>query len=300
LEVAAAVDDEIGGFYRSPINKGETNQLENTLESILMRGDDNISLKDAQMLKQELGKVAKWKNNVNITDKEMMARDAYKVVSKSIDEAVESGAEKLNNADLAKKLNKGKELYGMSKSAEKLLTNRQAREQGNRYIGLTDGVWGGASLSAFGPKGLALIGAKKVVDKYGSQVTARFLDRVAKNVSKLSGVTNLPDKNPPAFQALVFKLAVRAEERGGGNIVMPGKAAENDIQIKGQDKFISRGMEKLVSHEQNIDFGNPKVIKRLLFTKKGEIYLSQMSSLKPGSKAAMNLAKRIEQHVQGE
>ncbi len=83
-DAATDVEKELGSFYRSPINKGETAQLENTLESILMRGEGNIPLKEAHVLKKEIDKVANWKSP-NPTPKELIARDATKIINDHID-----------------------------------------------------------------------------------------------------------------------------------------------------------------------------------------------------------------------
>lgn len=216
LEVAGKVDDQIGGFYRSPINKGETNQLENTLESILMRGEGNIPIKEAQALKQELGKVANWKNNLTVTDKERMARDAYKIVSGQIDEAVEAGAKQIGSDGLLETLKKGKSLFGSSKGAEKLLENKLAREQGNKLIGLTDwGVLGSGGAAAVVTGGasvvptLGLLAAKKGAEKYGAQSAALGLDAISKSLLKSPQMLNLYQKNPAAFQGIVQSLEKR-------------------------------------------------------------------------------------------
>jgi hypothetical protein len=150
LNAATDVEGKIGDFYRSPINRGETNQLENTLESILMRGEKDIPLKEAQALKEELGKVANWKNNVTVTPKEQMARDAYGVVSQHIDDAVAKGSDIIEKAGLSDALSQGKDLYSKASTAEKLLQNKQAREQGNKILGLSDWalLGGGAAAAA--------------------------------------------------------------------------------------------------------------------------------------------------------
>lgn len=226
LNVASKVDENIGDFYRSPINRGETNQLENTLESILMRGEGNIPLREAQTLKQELGKVANWKNNLNITDKEKMAREAYGIVSSQIDEAVEKGSEAINSAGLSDMLTQGKKLYSDASSAEKLLGNKQAREQGNKLLGLTDWSVLGAGtgvapltggLSA--PVAAAGVLAKKGLEKYGAQNASLGLGKVADALKKSPQMANLYNKNPQVFNTLAQKM----EERVGGM-----KAAEKE------------------------------------------------------------------------
>ncbi len=223
MEAAQAVDEQLGGFYRSPLNRGEAQQFDNTLEAIKMRapsklggdaGDVFIPLTEAQGLKEELGRAANWKNNPKPTEKELMAREAYRIVNRQIDAAVASGEEAIESAGLKDVLKKGKELFGRASDAETLLGNKQAREQGNKILGLTDwgvlgaggvgaAVTGGASI----PGTLGLIGAKKGLEKYGSQNAALGLDQVSKLLMKSPKMAELYNSNPQAFSALATKMA---------------------------------------------------------------------------------------------
>lgn len=225
LRAASSVDEELGGFWRSPLNKAETNQFENTLESILMRGDQPIPLKDAQLLKQELGRAANWKNTLQVTPKEQMARDAYGIVSTQIDDAVQKGSAQLDNVALSKQLAEGKALYSKSSDASKLLQNKQAREEGNKLLGLTDysilggglgaGVFtGGASI----PATLAITGGKKLSEKYGAQNAALASDKISKILRKSPRIDDLFKNSPQAANALVQRLESR---------LSAPKAAEN-------------------------------------------------------------------------
>lgn len=208
LEVASKVDEQIGGFYRSPINKGETAQLENTLEAILMRGDKAIPLKDAQVLKQELGKVAKWKMTPDPSDKELMARDAYRVVSDAIDKATEEGAKSINKEGLTELLSQGKKLYSSAMGAEELLSNKVAREQGNKFVSLTDNIASsGAAASGGVAPAAATFVSKKGLEKYGPKLTAETLDKASKMLLKSPNMQQMMKVNPEAFNALVYKAA---------------------------------------------------------------------------------------------
>lgn len=211
LDVASKVDEELGGFYRSPINRGETNQLENTLESIVMRGDKNIPLSEAQLLKEELGKVANWKNTLNPTDKERMARQAYGIVNSSIDDAISKGSDAVNKAGLTDVLARGKELYGRSSTAAQLLENKNAREQGNKMFGLTDTIMGAGALGYGGytqdwDTALGVMAAKKGFEKYGAQNGAMLFDKVSQQLAKSPSFAKLASTNPQAFNAAVTKM----------------------------------------------------------------------------------------------
>lgn len=241
LDTAVKVENKIGGFYRSPINRGETNQLENTLEAILMRGDKNLPIKEAQVLKQELGKVANWKNNLNITDKEKMARDAYGIVSSAIDEAVDTGANALNSPGLLDKLQRGKDLFSKTSTMEKLLENKQAREQGNKFFGLTDAITGGASLGYGGMTGdwetaAGVFLGKKGLEKYGAQTGALAFDKLSKALMKSPQWAKMAKDNPQVFSQFVTRLATQQNQ--GGN-QKPQEVVESGPMIQ-KDKLIEK------------------------------------------------------------
>lgn len=217
MKAAQQVDEQLGDFYRSPINRGEANQLDNTIESILMRNTSDtepISLRAAQELKEELGRVANWKNNVNITEKEKMARDAYRIVSEQIDDAVAQGAGAINSAGLSESLKRGKDLFSGASTAEKLLNNRQAREQGNSVLGLTDAIIGAPALGYGYQTGdwqsaAGVMLGKKALQRYGPQTAAMGLDKISKMMMTSPRLAELYRTKPQVFQALATKLESR-------------------------------------------------------------------------------------------
>lgn len=257
LNVATKVDESIGGFYRSPINRGETNQLENTLEAILMRGDKPIPLTEAQSLKQELGKVANWKNNINVTEKEKMAREAYGIVSGHIDDAVNTGMKDVGTDGLLDTLKRGKELFGNSKTAEGLLDNKLAREQGNKMFGLTDTITGGAALGYGGVTddwktagGIML--AKKGLDKYGSQMGALGLDKISKSLMKSPQMAQIFEKNPQVFQALAHQLE---SKMGAFESRMPLPKAADQQNDSASNFHNTMGKDALLAKTQGSKYG---------------------------------------------
>ena len=233
-EVAEIVDDKLAPTWRTPLNKGETNQFENTLETILERGPGDIPLREAQLLKQELQSAANWKNTLNPTAKEQMARDAYRVVSEQIDEAVNLGQNAVNKAGLAETLSRGKDLFAKGSTTDKLLQNKVAREQGNKLFGLTDTITGGAALGyGYGNDDWAgaagIFGAKKYLGKYGAQQGALVLDKVSKTLMQTPRFAQMATNNPKAFNAMAMSMAKRLEGS------MP-KAAQFDPQKPQDDK----------------------------------------------------------------
>lgn len=183
-DVASKFESEVGERWRSPLNKGATNQYDNTLEAITMRGDEPISMRQAQILKEELGQAANWKKPLpDLSEKELIARQAYSVVNKAIDEAAEQGSEAIGVAGLKDLLQKGKKQFGDSETARKLLDNKFAREEGNKFIGLTDAVVGAGGLGyGYGTGDWktagAIVAGKKGLEKFGPKLAAQGLDKI--------------------------------------------------------------------------------------------------------------------------
>lgn len=285
LEVAGKVDSELSPAYRTPINKSEVTQLENTLESILARGDKNIPLTKAQALKEEIGAVAfpKGKKPIDPTPKQQMALDAYAIINKSIDEATEKGAKEIGSEELSGVLKKGKALYSAATTADKLLVEKLARENGNKFIGLTDwgllGTGGAAALATGGAltvPAVAAYGAKKYGEKFGAQQSALALNKVSKLLKDSPKLLAMSKEAPKMFEELVTKTTQHIFEN-----------KRNDEE-KGQARWMSKGSQAM----QESGFSKDK-INELMKTKKGQSLLIRASDLKPGSKAMQTLIKEI-------
>ena len=191
-EVADRVEGDLGGFYRDPISKSETSLLDNALESIRMRGEENIGLAEAQALKKTLAKTANWKNNIQPTQKEILAREIYGTVTEMIDSATDQGAKSINDPELLKAFVDAKKLYGASKGSQEILLNKRAREEGNKMFGLTDSIFAAGGIGAavaIDPAAIAataaVLGAKKLGEKYGAQNMARGSDSMAKQILRV-------------------------------------------------------------------------------------------------------------------
>lgn len=282
FEVASKVESEVGDFWKSPINRAEQRQLENTIESILMRGPDkNISFREAQKLKEELGKVAKWSNRVTVTDKEQMARDAYGVVNRAIDEAVERGSKNIKSPELLKSLRDAKKMYSSTKSAEKLIENRLAREQGNKFFGISDYMLGAGGAPILGPKVLALVGAKKILDRYGSQGAAIAFDKIGQSISKIPKIAEFMQRNPVAFQVAVYKIANDSDAKD-----------PNEIKVSKSNNWLLNGLVNL--SESGLELNEAEKVNNLLKDSNKSEMIKMASSLKPNSKAINNLIAKIE------
>jgi hypothetical protein len=281
---ADEVEKELGTFWRSALNKSSTNQFDNTLEAIRMRAGGStgaIPLNEAQILKEELGKAANWKkaSHLDITEKEQIARDAYRIVSKQIDDAVEAGAKALGSDDLLSQLQQGKRLYGNSKSAGVMLENKAAREAGNKPFpfGLTDtitgvGAAGYGSATGDWETAAGVMAAKKGLEKFGAQNAALALNKVSKALAPAAkGATQAP-KVAQVAQGLAHSFKPKPEAPQ-----MPlQKAAENQQQNEaGVDKWIQKGAEKLKGAGIT-----PEVLKSVKESKSGQMLLIKAGDAK--------------------
>lgn len=243
LTVAAKVDEELGGFYRDPLNKGVTNQLENTIESILMRGNKPIPLADAQALKETLGKASNWQNKLVVSEKEQLAREAYGIVNKAIDEATDIGAKAIGADDILYNLKRGKDLYSKSKGVEELLTNKFAREQGNKLMGLTDTIATSQAMSSAGPAGLAAYPLKRGLEAYGSQSAALGLDKLSKAASQSPFMQQISKSKPELFNQFVSRLGQLGLKEQEEKPVPPPKVDKNQILQKTQGSKYSQVLQ---------------------------------------------------------
>lgn len=293
-EVAEKVDDQLAPTWRTPLNKGEVNQFENTIDTILERGPGDIPLKEAQLLKEELGAAANWKNKLQVTAKEQMARDAYRVVSESIDDAVKVGSKAIDKAGLTDTLKKGKDLFSKSSTTEKLLENKLAREQGNKFgFGLTDTIYGAGALGYGGTTGdwesaVGVMAGKKYLEKYGAQQGALVLNKLSKALVKTPKIAKLAENNPKVFQAVALQL---------GSSAKTNTFNAADYELKGKEKWVVDGFSKVMDSEGMQD---PAAIEKLFGNEKGRSLLIQASDLKPGSKAMDALMRKINAHAKGD
>lgn len=292
LEVAAKVDEQLSPTFRTAINKGETSQLENTLESILARGEKNIPLKEAQKLKQEIGSVAfpKGRRPIDPSPKQQMAMDAYDIVNKSIDEAAQKGAGYIEQSGLSDVLAKGKELYGGAKTSSKLLDNKLAREQGNRMVGLTDMIVGVPALGYGGMTGdwetsIGLMAGKKYLEKYGAQQAALVLNKMSQKLMTAPAMAEAAKKSPALFVSIAQKL----EGRGGA-----AAAANDELKpdLKGKDKWVSDGFSKVIQHSPDLA-DNLDQVGAILKSERGRSLLIQASDMKPGSKGMVGVSAKL-------
>lgn len=284
-DVARKVDDELGDFYRAPINKAETNQFDNTLETILLRMDNadkngNIPLKEAQKLKEQLNGAANWNNNINISDKERMARSAAKIVSDAIDDAVESGVPKLDSAKLLERFRQAKSDYGNTKKIDTFIKNQLAKEEGNNSTigGLADVLtFGGSWAYTEDPqKAFAIAAARRYLGAFGTQQAARTFYRLSQAVNMPSTVAKALGENPKAMNSFISMFT--------------DKSLDLSKQMKGEKKWAVSGFSNIIKEDPQM----AAKAGELFSSKKGQKLLIEASNAKPGSKRMKAILKKLE------
>lgn len=192
LETATDLENKLGGFNRkSPLNASKLGQLDNTLDAIIQRGDKNIPMSEAQDLLYELKDAAKWSGIGKRTPKEEMAQEAYMIVRDAVNQAAGKSSEMVGVDGLKEAIKNANRKYSIAKDTDLLLNNKFARESGNKTFGLTDNVIGAGGIAGNYPSATvaAGIGAKKISEKYGSQLSSigfkKFADLVEKSPESL-------------------------------------------------------------------------------------------------------------------
>ncbi len=191
-QVANRVDKEKGDFWRTPINQDVTRHFDNMLKTIKGRIPEtsapvnseagwpksysqpqkNIPIKDAQKLTELIAKVGKFRGASEPTPKQKIANETYGIVNDEKSQSIQRAQEQLGDPTLTADFNRGKKLYGNSSAASELLTNKDAREQGNRIDSLSDWEMLGPGIAAHSHATVPAYLAKKGFERYGSRAMA--------------------------------------------------------------------------------------------------------------------------------
>ena len=196
-KAATEFEQKHGGFYRAPLNRDISNQFDNIMDTIAGTGKKNLSINEAQEIKEMLGRAAKFDSATRASDdKALMAGQAYHIVKEHLDAAISRGEQALGTTDLLVDLQKNRRLYGDAQTMKALLTNKYAREQGNKMgTGLTNTIVGSEAMgiAAAGKPEVAvgMMAGKKAYEKFGqvsmaksANVIANILETVPESLGK--------------------------------------------------------------------------------------------------------------------
>lgn len=300
LEVATKVEEKIIGNANKSFDdtKEAMQALKPHIDNILSRGDGNITMEAAQDLVESFGKKAKFDTSRSSLANDT-AKQVYRVVRESINEAADKSANKVGGESLKKGIEKANQTYASGMTATKLLKNKLAREQGNNILGLTDAITGAGSLGYGATTGdwgtaAAVIGGKKVLQKYGTQNAALALDKISKSLAGSPALAKVAQNNPRIIQAIVSTIEAKssrlpraAEQRQGVD------GGSSVASIKGENKWAVDGYAKVL--EQDGSFENEAFISKALSNPKSKKLLVQASMLTPGSKQMANIITQLKQ-----
>lgn len=290
LETAVRVETELAPTYRTPINKSEVGQLENTIESILARGNENIKLEEAQALKKEIDSVAfpKGKKPIDPTPKQQMAADASAIIRDQIDKAATKGAEALDSKELVQQLSDARKSYGVNRQTEKLLTREVGKEGvsvGSKIQWTADPIkFGSSILKKFGPN-------MKATNAIALDKVSTVLKKSPDALGKFGEILKQAEQGGPEHLATMHMILERTNPEY--QQLLQKAAGPNDAPQKGPEKWANDGFEKLIEHsselkdKRDIIFADPK-LKELLI---------QASDLKPGTKAMEDIKTKIKSRV---
>lgn len=285
LDVATKVEKKVlDGQNRNYLDtQNLIKKLDPELENIMSRGDGNIPLSEAQKLVEKLGKKSKFD-----TSRSNESNDLAKTVYNTVRDAINDAAEKSGDSiDLGKVVKDANKTYSTAKSADKLLGNKFAREEGNKLMGITDwSVVGGGLPTAIATGGQSAaitagtVGTKKALERFGSQNAALLLDKTSKVLSQSPKAVNAAQRNP----VLLDQIAGQPIK----NELFPALKNVAEEKQKGPEKWANDGAKKLI--DSGID---QKLIEQLKQDRRGRELLIDASRVSPGSKGMDGVMKRI-------
>ena len=214
-------------------------KLRPEIENILSRGNDNIPMSEAQNLVSSLREKARF-DKTRTNDTQKMLKDIYGVVRNEINSSAEQAGQILDKAGptrlgqagapsgpgLRQTVEQANKKFSVAKDAGTLLKNKQAREEGNKFLGLTDTVMG----SNLDKMSAGAVLVKKVAEKYGNQTAAISADKLSKFV-----------RESPELLGKYRPVLEKAIQRGGSSVavthhLLQQKDPEYRMKINGMDE----------------------------------------------------------------
>jgi hypothetical protein len=245
---------------------------------------------------------------------------ARQAVAKKVDESIEQMADK----GLAAELKAANKQYGLDKTIKNMAQDQSAREASHQMFGLTELMVAGPAALADAASHGGLHGAAaflttavgtKAVKKYGASTIAKAMSATANTLMKTPALAKLAAEHPETFQAQVINLTRRMVDRGenlpaaaaSNQPAQPQESADNK-PATGPDKWADDGLNQVLQHEQlddnsDLDLDESDIdlngadTGAMLSDPKAKRLLIQASSLKPGSKAMVNVVAQLKNHL---
>lgn len=179
-EAAQAIEKGAGDINPlDPLDSAASGQLDKSLQSVRLRGQDNISMNAAQEVQEKLARQANFdatrSSAINdVAENIAMSHREY------LNQAAENAAGDIGGDGLKATIQKANQQYSQGRDAAKLLNNRTSSELGNKTFGLTDTI---IAATAHNPlMALGEVGIKKTAEGYGNQTSAVGADWLRKVV----------------------------------------------------------------------------------------------------------------------
>jgi hypothetical protein len=222
VAVQEKVEEKLGKFFKSSLNKDEVRVYNNALEAIKEIGGETgiTTLARGRELLDQLDSIAfpGGKPPLTPSAKQTLARDIRKIVRTELDMGAERGAGLLGKKDALKALKSDNALYGKIKKAERAIDDKISSIAGNKLFGLTDTITGVGAAGAAGiPAAAVALGAKRLAERYGNQVLANvdgllFAEKSMAKVAKK--LDELPERLEDMLKGRKLKDVARSTSVG--------------------------------------------------------------------------------------
>ena len=201
LEAAQAIQKKVGSFNPlDPLDQSGAGQLNDTLKSVRLNGEANVSMAEAQAKQEQLQAQANF-DATRPNASNSVAQDAAGAHREYLNQSAENAAGQIGGSNLKSTIQTANNQWSQGRKAAQLLNNRTASELGNKTFGLTDTIVGAGTGS------LPLVGVKKTIEKYGNQNVALGAD----------WLKTVVDKSPELLGRWAAPLT-QAASRGGNSL----------------------------------------------------------------------------------
>lgn len=189
--------------------------IDNAIQTVKAHGKKPMSFEEANEIKGVLQDLANWNSNKQATVLDKKIAGTFRG---SVDDALEAVSNTPRNTAAFEGFKADKAAYGAASRGQDSIMNRVSSEMGNNAVGLGDLVLAAPTLATHGPGAAgAVFGAKRAVDRFGAQVTAKTFNRAA----KISAATLEPMiKAHPELFGKYLPALQNAMARGGENLAV--------------------------------------------------------------------------------
>ncbi len=238
--VAASLKDDLINPLAAKIGDESANlQHAKLIDNFIKNNGKNISIRDAQSMKEKIGKLINWKRDprADIPEQEKYYRSLYDKLRLGIEDAADAAASNMGG-EAREELIALKKQYSNLSSAEDISQRRALREFANRTVSPSDymaGMGGGLIGAMSSPENAISGGIKgaiissignKLGRTAGNAAQAKALDYIAGVMEKnpailrkyLGNLIDVSQHNPAALGTIVEKLSIHPDFKENENV----------------------------------------------------------------------------------